>query len=317
MSAGTRSMRVLVTGARGFVGAALLRRLAVESQWQVRASSRRPLPISTGAVEWVGAPGLGPDADWGPQLKDVEVVVHLAARVHVMSPASGSSDDEFHRVNVQGTRRLAEQAAAEGVRRFVFLSSVKVHGEQGTFTEDSAVAPVDPYGASKRDAEEALRSVASRSGLEVVVIRPPLVYGPGVKANFHSLLAAVRRGRPLPLGAIQNRRSLVGVDNLADLIVVCISHPRAASEAFMVSDGEDVSTPELVRRLASAVGQKPRLVRVPVGCLRAVAAVVSKSAVVDRLTGSLCVDISKARGVLGWAPPVAMAEGLRRVALER
>ena len=310
-------MRVLVTGASGFIGTSLLLRLAGESGWNVRASSRRRVAASGGAVDWVIGPDLGPDADWSALLDGVDVVVHLAARVHVMSATGVSSDDEFRRVNVQGSLRLAEQSVAKGVRRFVYLSSVKVHGEEGSFNEDSDVSPADPYGASKRDAEAALRSLAERSGLEVVIIRPPLVYGRGVKANFHSLLATVRRGWPLPLGAIENRRSLVSVDNLADLIAVCMSHPRAASEAFLVSDGEDVSTPELVRRLAAAVGRKPRLVRVPVGWLRAVAAVAGRSAAVDRLTGSLCVDISKARRLLGWAPPVPMSEGLRRVTLEQ
>ena len=305
-------MRVLVTGARGFVGAALLRRLALESKWHVRAASRTPPLSPAPGVEWVTSPELSPESDWRPLLDDVDVVVHLAARVHVMALSPPSLDEEYQRVNVLGTRRLAEQAVTTGVRRFVFLSSVKVHGEAGHFTEGSAMAPADPYGASKRDAEDALRDVAHRTGLEVVVIRSPLVYGPGAKANFQSLMMAARQGRLLPLASIANRRSLVGVDNLVDLIAVCIAHPAAASETFLVSDDEDMSTPDLVRRLAAAAGRHARLLPMPVWALRASAALVGRSAAVDRLTGSLTVDISKARRLLAWAPPVAVDEGLRR-----
>ena len=306
-------MRVLITGARGFVGAALIRHLGSDARWSVRASSRTPPAAAGLGVEWMTSPDLGPDADWRPLLAGVDVVVHLAARVHVMT--SGHADGpEYQRVNVLGTRRLAEQAVAAGVRRLVLLSSVKVHGESGHFNESSAMAPADAYGVSKRDAEDVLRDVARRTGLEVVILRAPLVYGPGVKANFLSLVTAVGRGRILPLASIANRRSLVGVDNLADLIAVSMEHPAAASEAFLVSDGEDLSTPELVRRLAAAAGRHARLLPMPVWGLRILAAALGRSAAVDRLAGSLTVDISKARRLLGWEPPVAVDEGLRRVA---
>lgn len=307
-------MRVMVTGATGFVGSVLVSRLAATPSCEVRAVCRTPPSAPTAGIEWVVGPELGPDADWRPLLVGVDVVVHLAARVHVMNAAGPAAAQQFSRTNVEGTRRLALQATDAGVRRFVFLSSVKVNGEQGRFNEESPAAPADPYAESKSEGERVLRELARRAPLEVVILRPPLVYGPGVKANFRSLLHAVRRGIPLPLGGIANSRSLVSVDNLVDLIVVCLDHPAAASETFLVSDGEDLSTPALVRRLAAAAGCRARLVPVPRWGLRLAGALSGQTPAIERLTGSLEVDISKARRVLGWQPPFSVDEGLRKAA---
>jgi nucleoside-diphosphate-sugar epimerase len=244
----------------------------------------------------------------------VDIVVHLAARVHVMRDSATDPLAEFRRVNVAGTERLALAAATAGVRRFVFLSSVKVNGEKGGYNESDPPAPQDAYGISKHEAELGLRVIAAETGMEVVIIRPPLVYGPGVKANFHVLLWAVARGVPLPLGAIHNRRSLVALDNLVDIIVTCIDHPAAANQTFLVSDGEDLSTTELIRHLARAMGRPARLIPVPASVLMAGATLLGKREVAARLCGSLQVDITKARELLGWLPPITMDEGLRRAA---
>jgi nucleoside-diphosphate-sugar epimerase len=223
---------------------------------------------------------------------------------------------EFRRVNVDGTLNLARQAAASGVARFVFVSSVKVNGEATvpgrSFTERDAPAPQDPYGQSKHEAEQGLRQLAADTGMEVVIIRPPLVYGPSVKANFAALMRAVQCGWPLPLGAVHNQRSLVALDNLVDLIVTCLDHPAAANQTFLASDGQDLSTAELVRGMARAARVPSRLWPVPVWALQVAAGALGKGAVVQRLCGNLQVDISKARSLLGWVPPVTVAEGLRR-----
>jgi nucleoside-diphosphate-sugar epimerase len=222
----------------------------------------------------------------------------------------------FRLVNVLGTLNLARQAAAAGVKRFVFLSSVKVNGEctlpGQAFTESDAPNPQDAYGISKHEAEQDLRQLAADTGMEVVIIRPPLVYGPGVKANFASLMRAVQRGWPLPLGAVRNQRSLVALANLVDFIVTCTIHPQAANQTFLVSDGHDLSTADLVRGLARAAGVPARLIPVPVWVLQAGATLVGKGESVQRLVGNLQVDISKARTLLGWRPPITVEEGLQR-----
>jgi UDP-glucose 4-epimerase len=307
--------RVLVTGATGFVGAALVPALQARG-WRVRAAVRSPGRTAADEETVVGS--LGEPFDWAPALHGVDRVVHLAARVHVMQDTAADPLAEFRRTNVAGTLALARAAADAGVRRFVFVSSIKVNGE-GTregvpFTADDPPAPVDPYGVSKREAEHGLFEIGRDTGMEVVVVRPPLVYGPGVKANFQAMMRWLMRGVPLPLGAVRNRRTLVGIDNLVDLIATCLEHPSAAGEVFLAGDDEDLSTSELLRRLASALGVRARLLPVPAALLETAAALLGKRAVAQRLCGNLQVDIGKARRLLGWAPPVPVDEGLRRTA---
>lgn len=257
-------------------------------------------------------------ASWGSALQCVDVVVHAAARVHVMSDDATDPLAEFHKINVEGTMCLARQAVAAGVKRFIFVSSIKVNGE-GTdpgnfFSAESHPAPTDPYSISKYEAELALKELAHESGLEVVIIRPPLVYGSGVKANFLRMMHWVNKGVPLPLGAIDNRRSLVALDNLVDLIFTCIEHPAAANQTFLVSDGEDLSTSQLLRRLGLALDRPARLFPVPVRLLEAGAALVGQKALALRLFGSLQVDISKTKELLDWSPPIGVDEALRKTA---
>lgn len=308
-------MTIVVTGANGFVGTALCRRLSLDGQ--PICAAVRVLAKGVGVAETVAVGDITADTNWSAALKGVQSVVHLAARVHVMAERSADPLSEFRRVNVEGTVNLARQAAAAGVRRFVFLSSVKVNGEStqpgSPFTADDIPAPEDSYGISKLEAEQELGKVAEQTSMEVVIVRPPLVYGPGVKANFESIMRWLARGLPLPLGAIcENRRSLVALDNLVDLIVTCLSHPAAANQTFLVSDGEDLSTNDLLKRMGEALGKPARLIPVPTGVLKLGAVLARKQGVYQRLCGSLQVDISKTRLLLGWVPPVTVDEGLRR-----
>lgn len=308
-------MKVLVTGASGFVGNATCARLVAQGMnviGMVRHLPDRPLS----GVDYRIVGDLDANTDWRDALTGVDTIVHCAARVHVMQETAGDPLVAFRLANVAGTEQLARQAAAGRVRRFVFLSSVKVNGEEGlvAFRETDLPAPQDVYGTSKYEAELGLREIAAETGMEVVMVRPPLVYGPGVKANFQALMRALVRGIPLPLGAIHNRRSLVSLDNVVDLIVTCIEHPAAANETFLVSDGEDLSTTELIRRLARAMGRPARLIPMPTKVLMAGATILGKREVARRLCGTLQVNITRAREVLGWTPPVSVDEGLRRTA---
>lgn len=307
---------VLVTGASGFVGRALVDRLLADGV-PTLAAVRGAVVLPVGAQR-VQAPNLGPDGDWRVALAGAACVVHLAARVHVMRDGAAHPLAEFRRVNVDGTLALARQAAAAGVRRFVFVSSIKVNGEESAagrpFSADDVPAPGDPYGISKHEAEQGLWAVAAETGLQVVVVRPVLVYGPGVKANFRSLMGWLARGLPLPLGAIHNRRSLLALDNLTDLLATCIDHPAAAGHVFLASDGEDLSTTELLRRLGATLGRPARLLPLPASWLEGAARLIGRGAVAQRLCGSLQVDIGKTRDLLGWTPPVTVDEALQKTA---
>lgn len=307
-------MKIMVTGSQGFVGQAVIERLGHEPELAIRAAFRtRPAHLPEG-VEAIATGDLGPDTDWQDAVHCTDVVIHCAARVHVMQERTANPIEAFRRTNVAGTVRLARAAAAAGCRRFVFISSIKVNGESTPlgqpFTEEAPPAPQDPYGRSKLEAEEALFALGRETGMEVVAIRPPLVYGPGVKANFAAMMRWVARGVPLPFGAIHNRRSLVGVANLADLVARCIAHPAAANQVFLAGDGEDVSTTELLRRVGKALGKPARLLPVPQRLIEGAARLAGRKALADRLCGSLQVDIGKARQVLGWTPPLSVDEGL-------
>lgn len=307
-------MKALVTGANGFLGHAVWRRLNAMSGVQAVGSVRRA-PELTGET-FIKVGELTPQADWSLTLAGADAVVHLAARVHTMHDTAADPLTAFRTVNVDGTLNLARQAADAGVKRFVFISSVKVNGEFTSpgqaFNETDVSNPQDAYGQSKHEAEEGLRQLTAKSGMEVVIIRPTLVYGPGVKANFAALMRAVQKGWPLPLGAVHNQRSLVALDNLVDFIITCINHPNAANQTFLVSDGQDLSTTELLKGMAKAAGVPSRLLPIPVRALQTAASVLGKGDVIQRLCGNLQVDISKARNLLGWSPPISVEEGLRR-----
>lgn len=300
-------MKILVTGANGFVGRTLSERLEFLGHEVLRAV-RRICGIS-GEIKIENM--LEREA-WNVALEGCECVVHLAARVHVMHDTTTDPQALYRAVNTDATLNLAREAAKVGVKRFVFVSTIKVNGEgrDAAYRETDAPAPEDAYAISKWEAEQGLWRIAQETGLEVVILRPPLLYGPGVKANFRRLLDTVERGWPLPLGAIDNRRSLLYLGNFVDAIRLCIEHPAAAGQTFLIDDGRPVSTPELVRAVARALGRPARLLPVPPGVLAFAGALVGKRAAVARLTGSLWVDSSLIRDRLGWTPPYSMADGL-------
>jgi nucleoside-diphosphate-sugar epimerase len=303
---------ILVTGANGFLGQALSLELRAR-----KLAVRGALRAEAKGVE-VNVGDIGPDTDWQEALVGVDVVVHTAARVHILSDTAGDPLDQYRKVNVEGTLNLARRAVAASVKRFVFISSIKVNGESTSpgkpFTADDPPSPEDPYSISKWEAEVGLERLANEKGLEVVIIRPPLVYGPGVKANFLSLMRWINCGVPLPLGAVHNKRSLVALDNLVDLIITCITHPAAANQTFLAGDGEDLSTSELLRCVGKAMGKPVRLFPFPVSLLALGGRLLGKQNMIRRLTGSLQVDISSTKTLLDWNPPILAGQGLREMA---
>ncbi len=318
-------MKCLITGARGFVGKALCAEL-LRQGYEVRAANRSAQsPAKTGTAADSASTGMtheevvvGPidgKTDWSEALAGVGVAIHLAARVHVMRDDATDPLDEFRKVNVAGTERLARSAAASGVKRLVYVSSIKVNGESTSggeaFTEADAPSPRDPYGISKWEAEQVLSRVAQETGLEVVIVRPPLVYGAGVKGNFAQMLGVLDKGVPLPLASVHNLRSLVYVGNLVDALIVCAAHAGAAGQTYLVSDGEDVSTTDLLRQLGAALGHPARLFPCPHALLRLAGRLTGKAEQVGRLLGSLRVDSGKIRRELDWSPPYTLGQGLR------
>jgi nucleoside-diphosphate-sugar epimerase len=315
------SDQILITGANGFVGSALCRRLhssglLVRGAVRDRAKVPRQGDSESKDLEWVVLHDRSPEDETRHALQEVSAVIHLAARVHVMADHAVDPLREFRRVNTDWTERLARAAAVQGVRRFMYLSSIKVNGERNArpFTEQDPPYPQDPYGISKWEAEQALARVSSQTGLEIVVIRSPLVYGAGVGGNVLQLLHILRRGIPLPLASVHNRRSLIYLGNLVDALACCVKDVRAAGQTYLVSDGEDLSTPELIRRFAEALGLPARLWPVPLSMLRWIGSVAGKQAMIDRLLGSLQVDSSKIRKELDWYPPYSVGQGFSETA---
>jgi len=299
--------KILVTGANGFVGTALCRVL------RARGITFVPAVRKAESAGQIGVGDIDAQTPWKEALSGCNAVIHLAARVHVMKDEATDPLAAYRLVNRDAALNLARQAAESGIRRFVFVSSIKVNGERTTgrpFTAADVPMPLDPYGQSKLEAENALRELSQQTGLEVVIVRPPLVYGPGVGANFLSLMRLVRTGLPLPLGAVDNRRSMAAAENLADLLICCVRHPSAAGHTFLVSDDHDISTAELVRKLAASMGKSARLLPVPGKLLMAGAALLGKSAAAERLLGSLQVDIAHTKSVLGWHPAIGMDDAI-------
>jgi nucleoside-diphosphate-sugar epimerase len=314
-------MKILVSGASGFIGKPLCTELSRQGH-SVRAALRLSR-IDNPPVENADTVSIGTidgETDWTKAVAGIKTVIHLAARVHVMKDNAADPLTELHKVNVEGTWNLARQAAEAGVQRFIFISSIKVNGERTPlgqpYTAEDPPKPIDPYGISKLEAEDALWRLADETGMELVIIRPPLIYGPGVKGNFRSMMSILCKGIPLPLGAIHNKRSFVALENLIDLIITCIDHPAAANQVFLAGDGDDLSTTELLQRLGIALGKPANLFPLPVWLLKAGAKLLGKSDMAQRLCDSLQTDISKAGDLLGWHPPVRVDDALKKTAAD-
>lgn len=308
---------ILLTGATGFVGNAVLTHLIQQPCLKVRTYGRRaPIGQLNSCSHVVGE--LGAAVDYTSALQSVDVVIHCAAQAHIGKNAI-DRQAEFNQINCDGTLKLAHQAIDAGVKRFVFISSIGVnggHNQQEPFKYDDVAAPWDEYTQSKYAAELGLRQLAKETGLEVVIIRPPLVYGVNAPGNFGKLTHAVMHGRWLPLGAIHNQRSFVALDNLIDLIITCVTHPHAANQTFLVSDDQDISTSQLLEMMTTAAGKPSRLLPVPMSWLRLAGKLTGKQAVIERLCGNLQVDISHTKATLGWQPPISVEEGIKRCFIE-
>lgn len=311
-------MKILISGAAGFVGKPLCAALFRQGQAVRAAVHVKNLPLDN--IETVVIGEIDGATDWTDSLSGINVVIHLAARVHLMHDNADNPLDAFRKINVEGALNLARQASEAGVRRFIFISSIKVNGERNLagrpYTAGDQPMPADAYSMSKLEAENALRQLAEKTGMEVVIIRPPLVYGPGAKANFNTMMCWLKRGVPLPLAAIHNKRSFVALDNLIDLIVTCIDHPAAANQTFLAADGEDLSTTDLLQRLGNALGKPAKLFPVPVWLLKIGASLLGRGAIAQRLCDSLQVDISKTCDLLGWRPPLGVDEALKKAAAD-
>lgn len=304
---------MLVTGGNGFVGRALCAELRNRG-YLVRAALRSGASFDVSGCEIAKIQDIATNTAWADALHGVETVIHLAARVHVMRDDAVNPLEEFRKTNVSGTEHLARAAAANGVKRLVYVSSIKVNGESTRgnerFTESDTPSPQDPYGISKWEAEQALHRVAEETRLEIVVVRPPLVYGPNVKGNFAQMLKVLTKGIPLPLASVNNLRSLIHVENLVDALILCATHSAAAGQTYLVSDGEDISTPDLLCQLGAAIGQPARLLPCPPVLLKLAGRLVGRSEQIDRLLGSLRIDNNKIRRELNWTPPNSLHQGL-------
>ncbi len=313
-----RASSILITGSTGFVGSALLLNLSMR-HYSLRQLVRGKKGLDNPNIKTFRIDDLDNVVDLSLPLKNLDVVIHLAARAHVMREAHVDPMAEYRRINVESTLNLARQAASLGVKRFIFVSSIKVNGEctekDIPFRANDKPNPQDPYGISKLEAESALMQLSKETGMEVVVVRPPLVYGPKVKANFLSMMKWLHKSIPLPFGKIDNKRSLVFIDNLVDLLIRLIDHPKAAGQVFLVSDDHDVSTTALLKSMSFALGKKTLLIPVPVFLLQAVFFFMGKSSLSQRLLGSLRLDISKTKEILDWTPPVSFEEGIKRTAM--
>ncbi len=312
-----KALNILVTGATGFVGQVLVAELLILKRL-VSVLVRNKNAVFPDAVVRIDGSDFSVVNHWHVSMQQIDVVIHLAARVHIMDDSATDPVAEFRQVNTEAALRLANQAAEAGVKRFIFISSIKVNGEMtmldSPFLPSDQCTPTDSYGLSKYEAEQGLLALAKKTDMEVVIIRPPLVYGPEVKANFASMISWVNKGVPLPFGSIHNQRSFIALDNLVSFIIHCIDHPKAANEVFLISDGEDVSTTELLQKVAKAFDKKLRLISIPVELMTLAARFLGKRDVANRLFGSLQVDSSKARDLLGWKPGYTMDEQLKKIA---